>query len=289
MSSILVENENESTGDLNELKAALTEATADKAQAPADENALPEKYRGKTVEEVAEMHRNAESELGRRSNELGQYKQLTDRLLELKRREDLAKGGADESEIDKVELPKISSTELLEDPTGTIARLLEARDQTNSTRQQRLEAQRIAEEQQRAFAEAHPDADEIVKDERFLEWVRKSPARSLLGYQASNGDMAAGSALLTDWKDSQVSEADLTEQTTPAQPAQVTARPSQPTAEARRASTESAGQSRTPDAPTGKVYRRLDLIRLKLEDPEAYGDESFQREIMRAYAEGRVK
>ena len=36
-----------------------------------------------------------------------------------------------------------------------------------------------------------------------------------------------------------------------------------------------------------KVYRRADLIRLKMTDPQRY--ESLSDEIMAAYAEGRVK
>jgi hypothetical protein len=38
---------------------------------------------------------------------------------------------------------------------------------------------------------------------------------------------------------------------------------------------------------TKKIYRRADLIRLKMTDPDRY--ESLQPEIMRAYTEGRVK
>lgn len=279
----IVDDVNESTpGDVAQLKKDLAEATsvakaADKVEAPAEDE-LPEKYRGKSVKDVIEMHRNAESELGRKANELGQYKSLTDRLLELKRREDLTKGGASEDEIEEAPLPKVSSSDLLEDPTGTIAKLLEARDKSNDVRNQRREQERLLLEQQEAFAQAHPDADEIVKNQEFLDWVGKSTARSLLGYQASNGDMVAGSALLDEWKATR-SEA----------PAEDKEEATDTISQARRASTESAGQSRTPDAPTGKTYRRLDLIRLKLEDPEAYADENFQREIIKAYAEGRVK
>jgi hypothetical protein len=91
--------------------------------------------------------------------------------------------------------------------------------------------------------------------------------------------LISGDALLKEWKASQSSQ----------ESTEVTDKEADHLKEARKASTESAGQSSTPDAPKGKVYRRLDLIRLKLEDPEAYADESFQREIIKAYAEGRVK
>jgi hypothetical protein len=38
---------------------------------------------------------------------------------------------------------------------------------------------------------------------------------------------------------------------------------------------------------SAKIYRRSDLIRLQLEDPQRYMD--MQPEIMSAYAEGRVR
>jgi hypothetical protein len=46
-------------------------------------------------------------------------------------------------------------------------------------------------------------------------------------------------------------------------------------------------ESRTSTSPGGgKTFRRADLIRLKMEDPNRY--ESLQDEIYAAYADGRV-
>jgi hypothetical protein len=50
------------------------------------------------------------------------------------------------------------------------------------------------------------------------------------------------------------------------------------------ATTES--RSATGSKGGGKSYRRADLIRLKMEDPNRY--ESLQSEIYAAYADGRV-
>lgn len=281
MNTILVDDiDNESNpGDIEKLKKDLSEATAQShsAELQKEEDALPDKYRGKSLEDVVEMHRNAESELGRRSNELGQYKKLTDELLDLKRRDDLVKGGAKPEEPEEEPLPEISSTDLLDNPSQALSKVLDARDQRNEQRRKRQELQQHEQEVQAKFVEAHPDAEQIVNDPAFVKWVSESTARSLLGYQAANGDLIAGDALLNEWKSSHKPQ----EGTSEVKEDRLAA--------ARKAATESAGQSSTPDAPKGKVYRRLDLIRLKLEDPEAYADESFQNEIIRAYAEGRVK
>lgn len=281
MSNSLLVDDNESStpGDLDKLRKDLTEATTSQErpkEKAEPESEFPDKYRGKSVEDIIKMHQNAESELGRRGNELGQYKKLTDELLDLKRRSDLAKGGAEQEETEEIELPKISSTDLLDDPNQALEKLLQARDKSQERKRQRQEAESAKQELERTFAQNHPDAEAIVQSPEFVKWVSDSTARSLLGYQAAQGDLVAGDALLTEWKAAHHSEEEeVVKQEDHLQ-------------KARKASTESQGTSRTPDAPTGKKYRRLDLIRLKLEDPEAYADEAFQREIIRAYAEGRV-
>jgi hypothetical protein len=306
MSNSLLVDDNEigtsTPGDLEQLKKDLTEeqsqtrggaSSNDSADKPKDD--VPEKYRGKSLTEVIEMHRNAESELGRKGNELNQFKRMTDSLLDLdtKRRNDLVKGGATEDEIEEMALPEISSTELLENPTQALAKVLDARDKTTESKRTQKEQADAAAEIQAKFVEAHPDADVIANSPEFIEWVAQSNSRSLLGYHASRGDLVSGDALLSEWKALNSDTAtDTTEEDQATEDNVTVTRNVQDDpglAAARRATTESTGQSQTTDAPVGKIYRRLDLIRLKLTDPEAYGDEGFQREIMKAYAEGRVK
>jgi len=47
------------------------------------------------------------------------------------------------------------------------------------------------------------------------------------------------------------------------------------------------GASGSGEAPSRKVYRRADIIKLMKDDPKRY--QQLQPEIMAAYAEGRVK
>lgn len=281
--SILVDyDDNAKPGDVEQLKKDLAEysqssaPSKDKVNSPDDD--LPEKYRGKSLRDVIDMHRNAESELGRKSNELGQYRSLTDRLLDLKRHDDLAKGGAAAEEIEEDPLPEISATDLLENPTASVSKLWEAKEKSAQKRRQREEELARQHQIESEFASKHPDAEEIVHSAQFVDWVKADPTRTYMVLSAANGDLAAGDVILQQWKSRQSSSEQAPEP-----------KKSKPLEEARKATTERSGQSFTPDAPSGKTYRRLDLIRLKLTDPEAYGDESFQREIMKAYNEGRVK
>jgi hypothetical protein len=286
MNSTLVDLDNE-PGNVDQLKKDLNEAIQQEQPAPKDketqapdpEPSIPEKYQGKSIEDVIDMHRNAESALGRNANELGQYKQLTDRLLALdKRRDDLLKSGADEAEIeDEFKLPEISSTELLDNPTEAVLKVVDPLlTKAERKRERELANDRLA-ELETEFASKHPDAGEIANSEEFVQWVSQSPLRLRAAQAAYNKDFQAGIDLLDEYKRSQPSNESSEAENTPNLDA------------ARQASTVSAGATQTGDTPTGKTYRRLDLIRLKLEDPEAYADPSFQQQIMRAYAEGRVK
>lgn len=285
--SLLVDLDNDDKpGNSAAIKKQLSEAIAeshkgeDKATTAPDPDDLPEKYRGKSRKELAEMHMNAESQIGRVGNEIGQYKELTDRLLQLKRSEDLQKGGADPDDIDDEPEIKLTSTELLDDPTSAVSRLVESKLARQNRQKEKKDAEARLQEQQREFATKHPDAESIASNQEFITWIQNSPTRSVMAVNASKGDLLSGDALLTEWKELQkVAEENKEENS----------KESSNISNARRASTESRGASHVSDAPKGKVYRRIDLIRLKLEDPEAYGDESFQREIMQAYAEGRVK
>lgn len=272
-------------GDLDALRKELREAgqaqdnPESKLAPEKSTESIPEKYREKRIEDIIEMHRNAESALGRTNNELGQYKKLTDELLSLKRQDDLLKSGANEADIEDA-LPELSSTDLLDNPTAAVAKVLDARLTANERKAERKRLADAAAAAEKQFADAHPDAAEITATPEFRDWVSASALRLRAAREAYEGDYEAGAELLTEFKSSN-------------SPTKVNDEPEKKEVsnieKARKAATVSAGASQSNDAPKGKIYRRLDLIRLKIEDPEAYGDPSFQQEIMRAYNEGRVK
>lgn len=283
--STLVDPDN-TPGDIDALKKSLAEAGASSAkqnEIAKEASEIPEKYRGKSVEEIIEMHRNAESELGRRGNELGQYKQLTDQLLDLKRRDDLVKGGAAPESLDEDDepYPKITQDEIFDDPDAAISKAIEARLKREERRKQREQEQTQAQQVEQAFMQRHPDAAEIAQDEKFIKWVNESPSRSMLAQAAYQNNWYAANTLLDEWKENSSSGNESFNKEERRKDPNIEA--------AKSAGTISKGASQVADAPTGKIYRRLDLIRLKLEDPEAYSDDNFQQEIMKAYAEGRVK
>lgn len=263
---------------LKDLKEATTNPAvpAQPEATTPTEPQVPEKYRGKSLEDVIDMHRNLESAYGRMANDLGTQRQLTDQLLELKREQDLQNNSPDP-------LPQVTSGDLLDNPQETLEKLIEAKTSQNSKaaldRVQALEAT-LAQER---FLTHHSDVNEITSSDGFNSWLSRSPLRMRDAQIAASGDWTVADALLSEYKEYQA----LT---------QTNAEPNNPQAvdplkAARDAALEGRGQSSSGNAakPNGKIYRRADLIQLRLADPEAYNDPTFQAEIVAAYRDGRVK
>jgi hypothetical protein len=281
-------------GDITSITKELSEAVAQRAaasqaaaeeppvsQQPAPDGAdnLPGKLKGKSATEIAAMYQNLESLYGRMANDLGTQRKLTDRLLDLKRSEDLSRNNP--------EPPTVDRAKLLEDPTAALTQFLEQREATreseSAARLGKLESS-LAE---REFVAKHPDYDAIANDPGFTAWVQSSTYRVRAAASAYNGDWTAADDLLSEYKERKsviVPDSKPNEQDTQAAAAAAGVEA------ARKAALETSGGSAKPaEGKTGKVFRRADLLALKLRDPETYYDEGFQAEIMSAYAQGRVK
>jgi hypothetical protein len=121
----------------------------------------------------------------------------------------------------------------------------------------------------------HPDMENILKDERFVEWVKSSKIRTQLFVQADQQyDYDAANELFSLWKE----RASVAQQTVAVEK------------QARKQQVKSAstGNARgTGQTQRKKQYRRADIIKLMKTDPDRYA--ALSEEIFQAYAEGRVK
>jgi len=121
----------------------------------------------------------------------------------------------------------------------------------------------------------HPDMKSVVQDASFGEWIQASPVRTRLFRQAdSQYDYESADELLSLWKERQ----GIVQQTAKVEE------------QARKQSVKQAsmGSSRSSsEAPSRKVYRRADIIKLMKTDPDRY--ESLAPEILEAYRTNRVK
>jgi hypothetical protein len=222
------------------------------------------------------MYANLESAHGRMANDLGTQRKLTDRLLDLKRDTDLQSNSPHKVEI--------KSSELLENPTEALERFSQARDAQSQARLDEMESRLAAQ----TFVTQHPDYRDYENNAEFTAWIQSSPIR-LRAASAATRDWSLAADLLTEFKAARAAtklSADDDETATEEQDDDVE---KQARSGAKKASLESGSQGSSGTRKSGKVYRRADLMRLKAERRDVWEDEDFQNEILRAYAEGRVK
>jgi hypothetical protein len=221
---------------------------------------IPEKYSGKSLEDIVKMHQEAEKLIGRQAQEVGEMRKLADQLIQqnLNKEQPVAK---QETEIDFFEDPKTAVQKAVETHPDIIA-AREAAQQFKKMQTQQMLQQK------------HPDFAEVVGDGEFQEWVKASPIRlNMFAMADSQYDFQAADELLSTFKQIRGVKAKQT--------ADVGKQVLKQNLKAASVDTGGTGES------SAKVYRRADLIRLKMTDPDRY--EQLQPEIMKAYAEGRVR
>ena len=234
---------------------------------------LPSKF--KTVDDLVKSYGELESHLGHRNNEIGQLRSLTDKLLDLKRTEDLTKGGGRSAQPETA-----TADQLLQDPTATIRRLT---DSQTAPLAAELQATRLMLVEQQ-FENKHPGFKQDMATPEFQNFVRASAYRTRLAQQAVNtNDFGAADELFTAWGEKKA-------EVKPTVTAKVTEAANVERENALRAAAMVAGGGGEAASNSGKpVYSRQALIMKRIKDPDGYYDEGFQALIVQAYAEGRVK
>ena len=233
----------------------------------------PEKFKGKSLDDVIGMYSSLESEYGRRSNEIGQLRRLTDQLLGLEQ-------AKRDSGTVKSPPKKITGDDLFNDPDTAISErvkaLAEERASATDARVSNLE-QSLAEA---AFERRHGGFRSTMETPEFLDFVKGSNYRRNLVVKAAQNDWDAADELFGLFEERQA----LTASAAPAKDEQL--------GEARKAGLVKSGGSSASGAvkrQTGKkIYSRAELIDLRINRPEEF-DRRYQEEFMPAYAEGRVK
>lgn len=228
--------------------------------APAPEVHVPEKYKGKTTDDIIKMHQEAEKLIGKQAQEVGEVRKLADELL----KQSLA------SKPQHIEQePEI---DFFEDPRKAIQKELSAHPDVIAAREATQQFKKM--QIQQKLGENHPDFAQVVQDPEFANWVKGSNVRmSLYAKADAEYDYDSANELLSTFKQIKSIKAQETKK------AGETAR----TSAMKAASVDVGGTGES----SKKVYRRSDLIRLRMTDPSRY--EALSDEIMKAYQEGRVK
>jgi hypothetical protein len=263
----------EDQGNLDSLQQAEQQEPTqdvDTSSEPAYEP--PEKYKGKALEEIIRMHQEAEKLIGRQAQEVGESRKLLDEVI--KQQLNTQKNDAQPSKQQEIDW--------FEDPAKAVNQAVENNPVLKQLQeQQEHQAKAVA---LQTIEKQHPDFMSVAQSEDFAQWIQGSKVRMQLFAQANNYDVDSALELLENYKSIKGVQA---QQTQAAHKATEEAM-KKTEVEARTKTLKAAGvQQGGSGEVTKPVYRRTDLIRLKMTDPQRYMD--MEADILQAYAEHRVK
>jgi hypothetical protein len=249
---------------------ATEQMVAQPEEAAPQEPELPEKYRGKSLDEIIKMHQEAEKLIGRQAQEVGEVRKLADSLLkqQLETKHDTQPSKA--QEIDWFEDPAKAVNQAV--ANNPILKQLQE--------QQAQQAQLVA---LQTIEKAHPDYLSVAQSEDFASWIQGSKVRMELFAKANNYDVDSALELLETYKSIRNVKQQKAEATRAADESLKKVDEENRSKALKTAAVQQGGTGES----TKPVYRRADLIRLRMQDPNRY--ESMADEILQAYAEGRVK
>jgi hypothetical protein len=234
----------------------------------ATEPDVPEKYKGKSLDQIVKMHQEAEKLIGRQAQEVGESRKLLDEYI---------KQQLNSTKTD-LQPSKQQEIDWFEDPAKAVNQAVENNPLFKQLQEQ--QAQQVKQAALMTIEKSHPDFMSIAQSEDFAQWVKDSKIRMQLFAQANDYDVDAAMELLGNYKSIKGIQEQKSQKTdVTLQKAEV---------EARTKTLKAAGVQQGGSGEMSKpIYRRVDLIRLRMQDPERYN--AMQDDIMQAYNEGRVK
>ena len=253
------EEENVDEIETNEVNEIQQEAV----EQPQKEPNLPEKYQGKSLEDVVKMHQEAEKLLGRQSSEVGELRKVVDDYISTQTQPPAPQQYVEpEDDID-----------YFTDPQAAVNRAIENHPKIREA--QEYSAQYKKQTSLAMLNSKHPDMQDILQDPKFADWIKDSKIRTQLFVEADQQYNAeAADELFTLWKERK----NIAQQTAAVEK------------QSRKQQLKAANTGNARGSAEGsrkKVYRRADIIKLMRTDPERY--QALSEEILKAYAEGRVK
>ena len=231
---------------------------------------VPEKYKGKSLDDIVRMHQEAEKLIGRQAQEVGEVRKLADSLLK-------------QQLESKHDTQPVTAQEIdwFEDPARAVNQAVE-----NNPILKQLQQQQAQQAQQAALnviEKSHPDFISVAQSEDFQQWVGASKVRQQLFSQANNYDADSALELLDTYKAIRGIQQNKEETSKAADEKLKQA----DNASRNKALKTAAVQQGGTGESTKPIYRRADLIRLRMQDPKRY--EGMADDILQAYAEGRVR
>lgn len=257
---------------LDDLALELAEVGSTTETEQSTTTQIPDKYRGKSVDDLITMHQNAERRLSQQGNELGEVRRLADQLIGVR--------ATDNAKRQEPRKP-ITVDALLADPeqvlTQTLANSPVAQQQaTQAERLDRLEMN----VQQRDFVRSYPEFNKDMQDPSFHDWIQRNPLRKDLAVKAYNSDYTAANNLWSLWDEQK----------------QLTSGGNKTAAQKQVVQNAKTLKGGSSESAPPKTYSRAKLMELRAKvadgDPAAiarWSDEDFQAKLVEAYQKGLVK
>jgi hypothetical protein len=237
--NMLIDNPDEMQSELEAVEKQKLESTVEPMS-----NDIPDKYRGKELSDIIKMHQEAEKLIGKQAQEVGEVRKLADELIK--------QNLAGKPQPIKEEEPEV---DFFENPQAAVRKTVDNHPDVLAARQAGQEFKKM--QIQQKLASEHPDFGQIVQDPDFANWVKSSPVRIGL-YAKADGEFDYDSAneLLSTYKQLRGVKAKQTNDAGETQ---------------RKSNLKAATVDVGGTGESGKrVYRRADLIRLKMTDPNRY-------------------
>ena len=244
-----------------------TEAAGNvEAEAEQTEHEIPQKYAGKSIQEVIEMHQNVEQAFGKQGAEVGEQRKLIQSLLEAQNKQ---------TTIEEPQEAAVSFEDAFySDPANAVNSAIENHPDVLRAKEERVLSAQTA--QLGVLEKAYPDWQRRVQDKQFQDWVGKSKIRTEMFRKADSEYNPDYAIELFDTYD----KINMIDKTKAVQ--------KQEKEKSKKALRKTVSETRSTTSVGGKkMYRRADLINLQVTDPRRY--ESLADEIQLAYQEGRVK
>lgn len=246
--------------DLNATESEEEEVQAEEIEQE-PEFTIPDKFKDKNIEDVVKSYQQLEKEAGRRANEVGELRRLTDELLQLQLKE---------KQEEVTAPPELDVDLLLENPTEAINQAVNARFKSleDKLNQQDLDKGKAA------FEAKHPNWQEKLQDPTMIDWIQSSPVRLRMFQEANaNYDYETADELFTMYDAIHGGVKEVAKE------------------KATQKRTKKLQAAKTESGSTGvtsnKIYSRAELLNFRLRDPEGYF--AREEEFNLARAEGRVR
>jgi len=255
--------QDETLHDLNKVEEVTSEPKEEVLDALEDsiEDNIPDKFKGKELNDVINSYRELEKELGRKNNEVGELRKVTDDFI--KQQLEPTK----EKENHKIDLD-----DLLENPDAVIQKALDNNPKVAELEKQ-LQQAKIQENKSR-FEGKHSDWQEVLNSDDFKGWLGESSVRQQMFIDADKRyDYDMADELFTLYKEVRGAAKSIAEE--------------KATTKRKKALKAASSEKGSTPEVSKKVYRRADLIRLKQTDKARYND--LADDIYLAYQEGRVR